>query len=368
MLFNNKTIHLEDSLIHIGTGAIKELNNYLKHYKNNKKVKFFILVDENSIKYCLPLLVNQVKILNRAEIIEVESGENNKNIHVCIELWQTLSKYEANRKSVFINLGGGVICDMGGFVASVFKRGIEFIHIPTTLLAQVDASIGGKLGVNLDLIKNEIGLFKNPSQVIVYPWFLKTLGKREFLSGFAEIIKHALIADTTYWKKILKTKLSDETEILKLIHHSIEIKQAIVQKDSKEQNQRKLLNFGHTIGHALESYFLEKKEITLLHGEAIAAGMICESYISYKKNKLSRADLQEITLFINSLYKPITFKKEEEIRLVELMRHDKKNEGNDINFTLLLKIGKAEFNKTGSVELIRDSFKYYHEQYKLQKV
>lgn len=327
-----------------------------------------MLVDENTIKHCLPLLIAQVKALRDAEIIEVESGEQNKSIEVCIELWKTLGEYKADRKSVFINLGGGVICDMGGFVAATFKRGIEFINIPTTLLAQVDASVGGKTGIDLNNLKNEIGVFSNPSTVIVYPGFLKTLNKKEYLSGFAEIIKHGLIADAKYWEQVKQTELSDEAGIMELIKRSVQIKNEIVLSDPREQGRRKTLNFGHTIGHALESFFLEKNETTLLHGEAVAAGIICESYISFKKNKLSHEHLQQITTFILTLYKQIIFKKEEEIRLLELMKHDKKNQDATIIFTLLSKIGSAEINKTCTVELIRDSFKYYREQYKHQYV
>lgn len=361
------TIKTDNCSIHVGNDAIERLKKLLIQ-PIYKKSKFFILVDQNTIKYCLPQLIAQVKVLKTAEIIEVESGEHNKNIDVCVELWKTLGEYNANRKSVLVNLGGGVISDMGGFVASTFKRGIEFVNIPTTLLAQVDASVGGKVGVDLCNLKNEIGVFKNPSHVIVYPPYLKTLNKSEYLSGFAEIIKHGLIIDAAYWKEIIKTKLSDEKAIAKLILRSIRIKNDVVKKDPHEKNLRKILNFGHTIGHAVESYFLEKNEITLLHGEAVAMGMICESYISYKKNNLSHTELNEITSFIKTLYKQVLFKKEEEIRLIELMRYDKKNENKSIIFTLISKIGKSDINKTCTVDLIRDSFKYYREQYKHKDV
>jgi 3-dehydroquinate synthase len=353
--------------IHIGSNALRKLKEHLK-LSQFKKAKFFILVDSNTVKFCLPLLIYHVKVLANAQIIRIEKGENNKNIHVCIGLWKTLAKYGANRKSIFINLGGGVICDMGGFVASTYKRGISFINIPTTLLSQADAAIGGKLGIDMDHLKNQIGLFKDPSQVIIDTGFLKTLSKREYFSGLAEIIKHALIADRRYWKKILLTTLSEEAGIMRLIEHSTKIKKRIVQSDPSEKGLRKVLNFGHTIGHAIESYFLKKSNITLLHGEAVAAGMICESYISHKKNKLSKEDLNEITSFIITLYKEVTFKKKDELRLIDLMQNDKKNEGNGINFTLLSKIGKAEINKNCTIELIRASFKFYHEQYRPQNI
>lgn len=367
MLKNCTTLRHRNCLIHIGSESLKQLSNQLKKTEYKKSI-FFILVDQNTIVHCLPYLIAEVKSLKNAEIIEIESGEQNKNIKVCIELWKVLGEYQANRKSVIINLGGGVICDIGGFVASTFKRGIEFINIPTTLLAQVDASVGGKTGIDFNNFKNEIGVFNNPSAVIVNPYFLKTLSKKEYLSGFAEIIKHALIADLAYWEKILKTELSDEVGIAELVKQSIAIKRKVVESDPHEKGLRKILNFGHTIGHALESYFLEKNESIVLHGEAVAAGMICEAYLSFRKNKLTKNDLDKICTYILPLYKEITFKKEDEIRLIELMLHDKKNESKNITFTLLSKIGKASINKTCSASLIRDSFKYYREQYKIKDV
>ena len=321
--------------------------------------KLFILVDENSFQHCYPQLVESIPRFEQAELIEIESGEENKNIDICIQIWSALSEYGADRKALFINLGGGVIGDMGGFVASTFKRGIDFINIPTTLLSQVDASIGGKVGIDMNHLKNEIGVFKNPSAVFISSKFLSTLDRRQLLSGFAEIIKHALIADHSYWNTILAVDLfNDNLEVL--IETSINIKNKTVTADPYEKNVRKILNFGHTIGHAIETFFLEQyPENALLHGEAIAIGMICEAYLSEKFTKLSKAELKQITAFIIKTYSLTDLTKLDQDRVVELMRHDKKNESNKITFSLLSAIGSCEINKSVDVGTILESLNYY---------
>ena len=333
-----------------------------------KNSKLFVLADKNSLKFCYPLLLKNVVRVKQAEIIEIESGEENKNIEVCRNIWLTLSELGADRKSVLINLGGGVIGDMGGFVAATFKRGISFINVPTTLLSQVDASVGGKLGIDLNNLKNEIGVFGNPEAVFVYPPFLRTLPYREYLSGYAEIIKHALIADKNYWNEIFNNGLQppSSTELENIISHSIEIKNKIVKQDPKEKGLRKILNFGHTIGHAMESKSFEGDEYKLLHGEAIIAGMLCEAYLSVKKAGLPKNELNEITSFLLDTFKPINFNKFDETRLLELMKHDKKNTKGEINFTLLNSIGKAAFDKKCSIQLIKEALRYYREEAKLK--
>jgi 3-dehydroquinate synthase len=330
------------------------------NYSEFKRSRIFILADENSLKCCYPLVLDRVKRMKEAEIIEIESGEENKNIDVCHNIWSALSSLGADRQSLLINLGGGVIGDMGGFAAATFKRGIAFIHIPTTLLAQVDASIGGKLGIDLGHLKNEIGLFCDPAGVFIYPGFLSTLDKRQQLSGFAEIVKHGLIADAGYWKKIRAWTV--EEPFANFVSRSIEIKNEIVKKDPQEKGPRKALNFGHTIGHAVESWSLEGGGAQLLHGEAIAIGMVCESWLSAERCGLDKSLLNEITSFILHTFKTIQLEKFDDLRLIELMRHDKKNSGDKINFTLLSDIGKAEINRTCSVEEIKRSLRYYREQ------
>ncbi|MCX6296422.1 MAG: 3-dehydroquinate synthase, partial [Bacteroidetes bacterium] len=287
---NNYSVFISDDIT-------KEINRFLKANKT-KYSKLFILVDENSLKYCYPQLVEKIELFKEGEIIEIDSGEESKTIDVCIQIWNALSEYGADRRSLFVNIGGGVISDMGGFIASTFKRGIDFINIPTTLLSQVDASIGGKVGVDMNHLKNEIGLFNNPAAVFINSRFLNTLDKRQVLSGFAEMIKHALIADANYWIKVTNADFADLASFDELIKTSVHIKNTIVLEDPKEQNIRKVLNFGHTIGHAVETLSLEQQTKShLFHGEAVAVGMVCEAYLSHKICKLSKNNLDEITQF-----------------------------------------------------------------------
>lgn len=341
------------SKIFVGNSSLIQLEKFLGKKKYSSA---FILVDENTHKLCLPLLIANCPSLHQSEIIEIDSGEKNKNIEICSQLWNTLSYLKADRNSVFINLGGGVICDMGGFVASTFKRGIDFIHIPTTLLAQVDAAIGGKTGIDSSNIKNEIGLFSEPEAIIIYPNFIDTLEKKQTRSGFAEIIKHGLIADSIYWKKIKKEK-----NIKNLISESIAIKNQIVQKDFFEKSVRKHLNFGHTIGHAIESYYLTESSKPLLHGESIAIGIICESYLSNLKLGLKKNELNEISDFILSVFGKVKINKNAFESLIDWMKHDKKNISKKINCTLLEKIGKAKHDNFISEEEIKKALTFYSE-------
>lgn len=352
-----------DYSVFINKNIAKEINRFFRTAKGGYS-RLFILVDENSLKHCYPQLVEQIEYFKDAEIIEIESGEENKSLEVCAQIWSTLSELGADRKSLFVNIGGGVIGDMGGFIASTFKRGISFINIPTTLLAQVDASVGGKTGIDLNHLKNEIGVFSNPAAVFINSGFLRTLDKRQLLSGFAEIIKHGLIADAELWKKIQGSELSDSDTLEELIEASVNIKNKVVQKDPKEAGLRKILNFGHTIGHAIETYSLDTKK-PLLHGEAIAVGMICEAWLSHKICKLSKAELKAITQFILKTYRNISIREMSYDKLAGLMGHDKKNEKGTINFSLLSAIGKCEINKAANADLIIESLNYYQQESKL---
>ncbi|MTI19497.1 3-dehydroquinate synthase, partial [Fulvivirga sp. RKSG066] len=264
--------------------------------------------------HCLPLLNN---VLKEAKIIAIKSGEKNKTLDTCSDIWEKMTEYGLDRKSLMINLGGGVIGDMGGFGASTYKRGIDFINIPTTLLSQVDASVGGKLGIDFKGFKNHIGLFKDPKMVLVDSKFLNTLPKRELRSGFAEIIKHSIIADKNQWNKI-KVHAFDELDFEKLIQQSVAIKVKVVEEDPEEAGLRKILNFGHTIGHAIESFYLETPS-QLLHGEAIAIGMICEAYVAEQKNMLTSVELKEITDYIFGIYGKTDLPKEDFDPIINLM-------------------------------------------------
>ena len=325
---------------------------------DNKYSSLFILVDENTNEKCLPLFLPNISTEISIEIIEIEAGELFKNISTCIEIWSILSDLGADRKSILINLGGGVITDIGGFIASTFKRGIDFINVPTTLLGMVDASIGGKNGVDLGNLKNQIGVINVPELCIIDSSFLETLSQKQMRSGLAEMLKHGLIYDKKCWEQFLDLSKIDFADFDKLIHQSIEIKNEIVKQDPTENGIRKALNFGHTLGHAIESHFLES-ENPLLHGEAIAIGMILESYISMRKELLSLEEYLEVKNTLKSIYIEHNFTENDIELLQNLLIHDKKNEYGKVQFALLNGIGNTSLNQSVDSDLIIDSFEDY---------
>ena len=328
--------------------------------EKNKYSIIFILSDTNTNEYCLSRFLPLLATNKTIEIIEIESGETEKNITTCVEIWSILTELGGDRKSLLINVGGGVITDIGGFVASTFKRGIDFMHIPTTLLAMVDASVGGKNGVDLGNLKNQIGVINVPKLVLIDTDYLSTLPQNEMRSGLAEMLKHGLIADADYWTKFKVLNGIDFADFDSLIYRSIEIKNEIVMQDPTENGIRMALNFGHTLGHAIESYFLENEnKKTLLHGEAIAAGMILESYISWQKKLISAAEYIEIKNTINAVFETIVFEENDLIPILELLIHDKKNEYGKIQFALLDGIGSIKINQEVENELIIKSFADY---------
>jgi 3-dehydroquinate synthase len=343
--------------IYYGVEGIKEINKYIN---NNKPSKIVFLVDENTHELCYSKIITEIESSAEIEILEIESGENNKNLYICINLWEALTELKIDRKALLINIGGGVLTDMGGFIANCYKRGINFINIPTTLLAMVDASIGGKTGVDLGSHKNQIGNFVLPQLVHVDVGFLSTLPNEQILSGFAEIIKHGLIADKEYWEEIIKLKEITPENLESLIKISIEIKKAIVINDFTETGLRRTLNFGHTVGHAVESFFLENNS-PILHGEGVAMGMIVESYISMKKGLLSYSEYEQIKLFISSLFPKLNLKKECFDDVYLFMQNDKKNVNNEIKFVLLEKIGRAIYDISVEKELIKEAIYLYIE-------
>lgn len=343
-----------DHFIYFETGLspLKELLD------QNKYSKVFVFADTNTAELCLPTFRAFLDDLEDFDIIETDPGEENKNIDFCIGIWKTLLDFGADRKCLMINLGGGVITDMGGFVASTYKRGIDFINIPTTLLSQVDASVGGKTGIDIDNVKNMVGTFSLPQAVFIENAFLTTLSKRELLSGFAEMIKHGLIKDKTYYER-LKTS-NYQALIPEEIYRSIEIKNEVVTEDPLEKGLRKILNFGHTIGHAVESYALTNSKKPLTHGEAIAIGMVCEAYLSAKYCNLTEDELKDISTYINSIYPKYTIKEKSFDTLLALMQSDKKNEDGEIMFSLLDKIGECAFNCRVTKADILSSLTYYN--------
>ncbi len=328
-------------------------------FENNKFSKTAVLVDENTYKYCYPLF----SVLPVHHVIKIKSGEEQKNLKTATKIWQKLTDFELDRKSLLINIGGGVIGDMGGFCAATYKRGITFIQIPTTLLSQVDASVGGKLGIDFNGLKNHIGVFQQPKSVFIYPGFLKTLSRKEIRSGYAEIIKHCLIRDAAKWNEIQKITSQDientHFDWSKLIEHSVEIKAKVVQEDPKEAGLRKILNFGHTLGHAIETYFLENEERKLLHGEAIAIGMITESWLSMKRGYITSSELESIVKYLISIYGKPEIKREEIPAIVPLTLQDKKNSHGKVKFSLLEKVGQCSYDIDISSNEMIESLQYY---------
>jgi len=337
--------------------SIAQLVNFVQQGKYSR---FFILTDENTAQHCLPAvkqLLDDAGISN-FDLIEINAGEESKDIDFCIGIWKMLIDFGADRQSLMINLGGGVISDLGGFAASTFKRGIDFVHVPTTLLSQVDASVGGKTGIDIDSIKNIIGTFTQPKAVFIEYDFLASLPPRQILSGLAEMLKHGLICDANYWGQLKNSDLSRPSA--ELVYRSVEIKNNVVIEDPKEMGIRKSLNFGHTIGHAVETYSLTHdngQHIT--HGEAIAIGMICETWLSYKKIGMSEANLKEIVDVITRLYPKYHLEESWNTELFSLMQKDKKNQNGKINCTLLKQIGQYSIDNICTEDELCDSLRYY---------
>jgi 3-dehydroquinate synthase len=332
--------------------SLQSLSVFLSAHKYST---YFVLVDENTKQHCLPILQ---QVVHNIIVVESNSGENNKNLLTCESIWQQLIQHNADRKALFLNLGGGVIGDMGGFAASCYKRGIDFINIPTTLLSQVDSSIGGKLGIDFKYGKNLIGLFRNPNAVFISSVFFKTLPQRQFINGWAEIFKHALIKDKNQWLKYLNIDVL-HTDMNEIVYHSLLIKKEVVEEDPYEKGLRKILNFGHTIGHAIEAFSLENEKDSLLHGEAIAIGMICEAFLSVKKCGLKKEELQEISTLLLKHFPKHDIATFDKAKMLQMMSIDKKNEGNTIMAALLSAIGKCEYDIAITKEEIIESLDYY---------
>lgn len=330
-----------------------DIGSRLRGYLDNRSfTQLAVVVDENTRKYCLPIIDVKADI-----IIETRSGEEHKTLKTCEYIWEELTAARFDRKGLVINLGGGVIGDMGGFCAATYKRGLTFINIPTTLLAQVDASVGGKLGVDFNGFKNHIGLFCHPDAVLIDTVFLKSLPRAEVRSGFAEIIKHHLIADKAGWEKLASRNWKAlDADWGDLVAHSVDIKRSIVKNDPKEKGLRKLLNFGHTVGHAVESYHLSADD-KMLHGEAIAVGMICESYLSYLRGLIDESTHDKITRFILSVFGKR--KVGDADAIAAWARQDKKNEGDKVLCVLLEAAGKASWDHLITTDEIRESLSYY---------
>jgi len=313
-----------------------------------------MVVDENTRKHCYPFLE---KFLPAHSIIEIKSGENNKTLETCASLWQQMTDLQLDRHAALVVLGGGVLGDMAGFCAATYKRGIDFILVPTTLLAQADASIGGKLGIDFDHYKNHIGVFQQPVLTILHSGFLKTLPELELRSGFAEVIKHSLISDSMLWDEIRQKKLEDQ-DWGRLLKHSAEFKYSIIEQDPTEKDIRKVLNAGHTIGHAIESYFLLQNS-KVMHGEAVAAGLVAEAFIAKERELITSELLQDIRAYVHLVFGKISFEQNEIDLIAKNALQDKKNKGNEILCVLLEDAGRAGWDYKISLQDVKRALSFY---------
>ena len=350
------------SVVYFQDESYTALHTFLEQRKEATGVlKLFILVDTNTHEHCLSLFLQQLQGEYTIEIIEIPAGEENKHIQTCSGIWESLADLGADRHSILINLGGGVVTDIGGFIACTYKRGITYINVPTTLLAMVDASVGGKTGVDLGNLKNMVGVIGESEMVLVDTSYLATLPQNEMRSGLAEMLKHGLIQDAPYWKQLQVLSNLSVADLPSLIHHSVGVKNKVVLQDPTEKNIRKFLNFGHTLGHAIESYYLTHPVYErLLHGEAIAIGMIMEGYISHKLFDLSAQELQEISKVFMDVYPHVPIQDQDINPIIELLAHDKKNKNGVVLFCLLERIGQAVYDCQVSTELIQEAIAYYN--------
>lgn len=336
----------------------QELLKWIEKYQTGK----VFIATEETVNGCWISKFDDFFISKGIKKVVIPAGENNKKIESVARIWEFLSKNGGDRKSLLINIGGGMLTDLAGFAATTFKRGIDFLNVPTTLLSQVDASVGGKTGINFSGFKNEIGTFKEPVAVIINTDFLKTIDKENFISGFAEMIKHGLIFNPEHLKELEEFDIEniDYDYLQKIIGDSVNVKEYFVSNDPTEKNIRKALNFGHTIGHAFESYAMQQNR-PIQHGHAVAYGMIAELFLSVKKCSFPQSDFEKLTNWLINLYGKFEITTSDFDALFELMTHDKKNEAGKINFTLLSEIGNIEINQNCERELIYESLEFYRQ-------
>ncbi len=342
----------------IGDGALEKSVNIFGQYS-----KVFVITDDNVEKHCLPVFKKKLPDLKIFATITIISGEENKSIHQLIYIWNELTRLNVGRDDLIINLGGGVLTDIGGMAAATFKRGVDFMNFPTTLLGMVDAAIGGKTGIDFAQFKNQVGLFINPCCVIADPVFLKTLEKPHWQSGFAEVVKYGLIMDRDLWQNLNEKKYQQIDNWSLIITKAARDKIDIVRFDAYEKGMRKNLNFGHTIGHAIESFYL-KSGNPVTHGTAVAAGIICEAWISSKKFSIECTNLKSIVKMIDNNFSRFSFTKDDIPRIMKLMKQDKKIRENKQKLSLIRKIGKAVHDIEIDDNLITDSLIFYIERKK----
>lgn len=330
--------------------------------------RLFILFDTTTLKYCLPVIapfMNQYEVEHpgrKVETIIIEATDQAKTIQSLTEVWQSLSDHHATRHSLLINVGGGMITDLGGFAAATFKRGIKFINVTTTLLGAVDAAVGGKTGVNLGSLKNEVGAFAPAQAVLISTRFFETLDRENLLSGYAEMLKHGLLSDRQHLSDLLSYDIQhwDNASLLPLLETSVNVKRQVVRQDPYEQGLRKALNLGHTFGHAFETWCMRQGH-PVLHGYAVAWGLVCELIMSQQQVGFPSQTLHTIAQYVRDNYGPLHFTCDDYDALYELMTHDKKNEGGDINFTLMLSTGDVALNHTANREQIAITLDIYRD-------
>ncbi len=349
-------MELNESKVVICSDIAKDIKPYLKNYNPQN---IFILTDDNTLRYCFDI-IKDVDGLQHAKTITIKAGDEHKNLEAIADVWGYLTDNGADRHSLLINLGGGMVTDLGGFAASTFKRGIDFINIPTTLLSIVDAAVGGKTGINFKKFKNEIGVIRHANVVLVDTIFLETIDHENFLSGYAEMIKHGLISNEGHWSKISTYGLSqpDLVALKPLVGESIQVKAEVVKVDPYEKGIRKSLNLGHTIGHAFESFAMISNR-PVLHGYAVAWGLVSELYLSHVKMGFPKDLLDKVLEMVNSFYGAFKYSEGDFETLYNLMLHDKKNKDGRINFTLMKGIGKVEVDVNCTIEEVYDSLRFY---------
>jgi len=335
--------------------------SHLKNWLNNQNYSaHFVLVDENTKQHCLPKLANSIADLL---VIEIEAGEAHKSIQSFEKISKDLLNANANRQALLINLGGGVIGDMGGFAAGCYKRGIDFIQIPTTLLSMVDASVGGKTGINFSGVKNQLGLFAQPKMVWANPEFLATLPKRHLVNGFAEIIKHNILSGENLTDNYITDLIKDADGLIELVTNAVQFKNNVVTKDYRETGPRKQLNFGHTIGHTFESYSLKNDDDPLFHGEAIASGMLFELLLCEAKQLTDSTSIKKIENIILHHFQPYKIASINFNELIELMKKDKKNNNGEIQFALIKQPGKPVWDIAVEQKVLAETAKLYIDKY-----
>ena len=349
-----KYIDAIDYKLEIGSLEESSFSQFLESYVNRKKV---IIVDDNTHEHCLPYLITTFQELSDAEVILLPEGEENKQMSIAYSVWEALTDYTVSRNDLVINLGGGMITDLGGFIASCYKRGCDFINIPTSLLGMVDASIGGKTGINLGHFKNQIGVFSNPKAVYIDPIFLTTLPDEEMKSGYAEMLKHGLISNKNLFFEIIE-QLENYKELdVEFLGVSLSIKNEVVKNDPLEKGLLKILNYGHTIGHVIEGHYMET--LNLSHGHAVAIGMVMEAFLSKKEGKLSEGDYKKIESNILKHFKVPTFSDDDIKSMTEMLINDKKNDSGVIKCCLLSAIGKCSFDNVIPEERFIETFMHF---------